>query len=253
MHAVGVDAGEYIHVGESRLAPGCAQGAVNEASWDLTFTQDTPLFTYQALEFLYRWPVPRNKSLAMHPVAKFSGTFSFGGETFEIDGWPGMVGHNWGAEHPEEWIWLHGTFPDEDAWFDGTVVRLKVGGRALPWIANGCLNLDGQQYRVGGPGKPRRPLTTVERTRCVFTMRGADDLTVRGTVEAPADHFVAWRYSDPFGGEHITTNSSVAAMTLDVSRPGREDLRLHVPAGAAYELGSYGEPAGIPVQSFPDP
>jgi hypothetical protein len=252
---VGVDVGEYIHVGESRLGPGSAQGGVNEASWDLSFTQDTPLFTYQALEWLYRWPVPRNKSLAIHPVATFSGRVAFGDDAFDIDGWPGMVGHNWGAEHPEEWIWLHGAgFPDApDAWFDGTVVRLKVGGRALPWIANGCLHLDGRQYRVGGPGKPRKPLTAAERTRCVFTMRGADDLVVRGTVEAPADHFVAWRYSDPFGGEHITTNSSVAAMTLDVSRRGHDDLRLHVPAGAAYELGSYGEPAGIRVQSFPDP
>ena len=26
----------------------------------------------------------------------------------ELDGWRGMVGHNWGAEHAERWIWMHG-------------------------------------------------------------------------------------------------------------------------------------------------
>ncbi len=30
------------------------------------------------------------------------------GERIELDAWPGMVGHNWGAEHAERWIWIHG-------------------------------------------------------------------------------------------------------------------------------------------------
>jgi hypothetical protein len=129
---------------------------------------------------------------------------------------------------------------------------MKLGRFVVPWIANGCLFLDGHRYRVGGPGKPRSPVVEAERTRCVFTMQGPE-LTVRGTVEAASERFVAWRYSDPSDGAHITTNCSVAALTLDVSRPNAQDVRLHLPAGAAYELGSHGQPADIALQSFPDP
>ena len=30
------------------------------------------------------------------------------GREIPVDGWRGMVGHNWGAQHAERWIWLHG-------------------------------------------------------------------------------------------------------------------------------------------------
>lgn len=252
--AVGADAGEYIHVGQSRMALGRADGGANEARWALTFSEETPRFTYQPREWLYRSPVPRTKSLALHPVATFRGHVAFGDQELEIDGWPGMVGHNWGAEHAEEWIWLHGAgFPDAPgAWFDGTIVRVRLGRVIVPWIANGCLHLDGRRHRLRGPAQLQSPVFEAGRTRCTFKMR-SPELTVRGTVGAPADQFVAWRYSDPAGGEHVTTNCSVAAMTLDISRPGGDDLRLHVPAGAAYELGRRGEPAGIPIQPFTDP
>ena len=29
--------------------------------------------------------------------------------TIELAGWPGMIGHNWGSEHAERWVWLEGT------------------------------------------------------------------------------------------------------------------------------------------------
>ena len=28
------------------------------------------------------------------------------GREIEVDRWPGMVGHNWGAEHAERWTWI---------------------------------------------------------------------------------------------------------------------------------------------------
>jgi hypothetical protein len=251
---LGADAGEYIHVAESRMAPGHAIGAANDARWELAFSEDTPLLTYQPLEWLYWAPVPRTKSLAIHPVATFHGRVSLGDKSLEIDGWPGMVGHNWGSEHAERWIWLHGAgfAAAPDAWFDATIVRIRLGRFVVPWIANGGLYLDGRMHRLGGPARLRSPLQHADPTRCVFTMPGAE-MTVRGTVDAPAQQCVAWRYADPAGGEHVTTNSSVAGMTLEVSRPSQGDVRLHLPAGAAYELGRRERPEGITVQPFTDP
>ena len=37
-----------------------------------------------------------------------------------------MVGHNWGAEHAERWIWLHGLTEDGD-WLDAAI------GKVISW------------------------------------------------------------------------------------------------------------------------
>lgn len=251
---LGVEVGEHIHVGESRMGPGYARGSANNASWDVTYSEESAPFTYQARESLYDKRFPRTKSLALRPLSTFHGRVALGDQELAIDGWPGMVGHNWGVEHAEEWIWLHGAgFGDApEAWFDGNIGRLKVGRFTVPWIANACLSLDGHRYRLSGPGRFQSPIVEAERTRCVFTLKGSG-ITVRGSVEAPADRFVAWQYSDPAGGTHITSNCSVAEMRLEVTKHDGSVQRLHIPAGAAYELGRRGQPAEIPVQSFPDP
>jgi hypothetical protein len=251
---LGVEVGEYIHIGESRVGPGWLRGGVNDAEWDLTFTDETELFTYNPNEALYTQPVPRTKSLAIHPYAAFSGRVTFGDEVLEIDNWPGMVGHNWGEEHPHEWIWLQGARFEgvPDAWFDGTIFRLEIDGVVAPWTPNGVLHLDGRTYRVAAQAGAESAIVEAERTRVEFKMGNAD-VSIDGTVEAPAERFVAWQYSDPQGGEHITSNCSVASMTLDVTLADGATQRLFLPAGAAYELGRYGAPSEIPVQSFPDP
>ena len=43
-----------------------------------------------------------------------------------MDGWRGMAGHNWGAQHAERWIWLHGLTADGD-WLDAAIGRVKLG------------------------------------------------------------------------------------------------------------------------------
>lgn len=250
---LGVEVGEHIYVGDSRMGDGFVRGSGNDATWDVTFSRESEPFTYEEREWLYDEPVPRTKSLALRPRETFHGRVAIGDTALDIDGWPGMVGHNWGAEHAEEWVWLHGAGFGEapDAWFDGNIGRLEIDGEILPWVANACLSIEGRRYRLSGPG-PQSPIVEAERTRCEFTLEGSG-ITVRGTVEAPAERFVAWQYSDPAGGEHITTNCSAASMRLEVTLADGAVRHLHLPAGAAYELGRRGRPTEIPVQSFPDP
>lgn len=56
-------------------------------------------------------------------------------------GWPGMAGDNWGEQHAERWIWLHGLgFADRgaDTWFDAAIGRVRLGPVTTPWVANGA-------------------------------------------------------------------------------------------------------------------
>jgi hypothetical protein len=201
-----------------------------------------------------RYTVLKRPGVSLRPLATFSDRVRFGEQTVEIDGWPGMVGHNWGTEHAERWIWVHAAgFPDAPGvWFDVTIGRIRVGRAVLPWIANGALQLERRLYRLGGPAAIRTTAVRETPTRCAFALRGRG-VAVRGEVGAREDLAVAWRYSDPGGGEHKTTNCSVASLALTVRPEAGEERILRIGAGAAYELGAREDPPGIPLQPFPDP
>src|SRR6476661_2581948 len=77
-----------------------------------------------------------------------------GEREIELLDWQGMVGHNWGSEHAERWIWLHGVGFEQapDAWLDVALGRVMIAGAMTPWIANGALSLEGRRLRIGGLG-----------------------------------------------------------------------------------------------------
>jgi hypothetical protein len=224
-----------------------------DASWELSFGSDeAPLF-HLARDWMYRAPVPKTKLLTPYPGARFDGTVRAGEREVTVEGWRGMIGHNWGTQHAERWIWLHGTGFEgaEEAWLDAAIGRIKLGLVTTPWIANGTLFVDGERHRIGGPEKARATRVTETPTRCDFLIPGGD-VTVSGRVESDRKNFVGWVYADPDGPEHNTVNCSIAEMTLTLTGDGRPDRVLHLPAGAAYELGMRETDHGIPLQPFPD-
>jgi hypothetical protein len=173
--------------------------------------------------------------------------------TLALDGWRGMVGHNWGAQHAERWIWLHGVGFEQqpDAWIDVAIGRVRVAGLIAPWVASGALCIDGERHRLGGLGA--RGLLVAERPeRCVLSLPGAGGLLVEAHVKAPPTALAGWRYADPDGGEHDVSNCSIAALTLTVRRPGRPARTLRTAHGAAYELGMREHDHGIPIAPFGD-
>ena len=260
--------GGWIRVADAEIGPGEAEGSlavdgptprrsptVSRASWSLRFGGDNRPAHYLPADWLYEAPLPRTKFVAPFPDAVFDGTVEVDGETIDIAGWPGMIGHNWGTEHAERWIWLEGTgFADSsDTWFDAGAARVKLGRRTSPWVPSGFLSLDGVRHRLGGLGQVRSSRIEETPTGCTFLLPGKD-IVVHGRVEAPREAFVGWVYADPNpkGGEHHTVNCSVADLELTVEQPGRPARRLVLPGGAAYELGMRETDHGIPIQPFGD-
>jgi hypothetical protein len=238
--------GAFIRIGESKFCDGVVRGSVLDARWDLTFEHAEPELRHLPRAWMYK-----------APAASFSGTVTFGDETVELDRWPGMVGHNWGAEHAERWIWMNGASfdgRDSDTWLDIAIGRIKVGPWTTPWIANGVVSLGGERHQIGGIERARGTKIDETPERCVFTLPGKD-MTIRGEVRAPRERFVGWVYADPDGSEHNTVNCSVAELTLEVQRtasPAAAPVRLHSAYGAAYELGMREKDHGMPIQPFPD-
>ena len=72
-------------------------------------------------------------------------------------GWRGTVGHNWGSEHADSWVWLHAAdfSAAPEVWLDLVLARIRVGPARSPWTAMGALSLAGDRIVLGGLG--RRP------------------------------------------------------------------------------------------------
>jgi hypothetical protein len=239
--------GHWIRIGEATIGESAAVGAAEPGiDWELRFEATEPPLFHLPRAWMYRARLPRTKLLSPAPAARFDGRLSVDGREIAVDGWRGMVGHNWGAQHAERWIWLHGLTPD-DAWLDAAIGRVRIGPLVTPWVGNGAISIDGRRHALGGLGVEAREAPD----SCQFLLRGRG-LAVRGTVSAPRERFVGWVYADPDGSEHQTVNCSIADMRLSVERKGRPPLELSVPSGAAYELGMRERDHGMAVQPYPD-
>jgi hypothetical protein len=254
--------GSWIALGgQCEMGPGRARGSCSDARWSLRFASQEPELRHLAPGLLYRLPVPRTKLTSPAPDTSFDGVVELAGRpAIELRGWSGMVGHNWGSEHAERWIWLHGVDFDgaPGAWIDVALGRVRVAGRMTPWVANGALSLDGRRFRIGGLGA--RGLQVAESASgCTLRLAGERGLTVEARVEVPAGSAAGWRYADPDGREHDVINCSIAALELCVQRHDGAGARtLRSAHGGAYELGmrtpsGKGEEAhGVAIAPFAD-
>ncbi|HTZ85297.1 MAG TPA: hypothetical protein VMB05_01385 [Solirubrobacteraceae bacterium] len=254
---------EWIAVGETDesgegavLGAQGARGSCGGASWSLRIEQPEPELRHLPREWLYRTPLPRTKLTSPAPSARFSGTVRLPDRPmFELRDWRGMVGHNWGAEHAERWIWLHGIdFEDAPgAWLDMALGRVKLAGRMTPWIANGAISLDGRRLRLGGLGA-RGLQVSEDASGCTLRLPGEGGLQLSVRASVPEGTAAGWRYGDPEGDSgHDVVNCSIAAIELELTLPGGEAPRtLHSAHGGVYELGMRERDHGVPIAPFED-
>src|SRR6185312_7576816 len=180
-------AGSWIRVADAEIGPGEARGSADPgglaATWSLRFTGDFEPCRYLPADWLYEAPLPRTKFVAPVPDAVFEGTLEVAGRSLEISGWPGMIGHNWGTEHAERWVWLEGTgFADSaGTWFDAGAAKVRLGSRVSPWVPSGMLALDGVRHRLGGLGAIRSSSIEESADGCSFVLPGKN-IVVRGSV-----------------------------------------------------------------------
>ena len=89
--------GSWVRIGEASIGDGAAVGEAEAGvAWDIRFEAgESPLF-HLPRDWMYRARLPRTKLLSPAPAARFDGRLSVDGREIAVEGWRGMVGHNWG-------------------------------------------------------------------------------------------------------------------------------------------------------------
>jgi hypothetical protein len=245
-----------VVVGDASQGPGGTRGRLAvaglAATWEVEFISRAPSLEHLSPGWLYRSPVPRTKATSPVPDFEARGALVIDGTEIIVDGWTGMVGHNWGTEHADTWCWLRagGLGPDGDGWLDAVLARVRVGPVRSPWTGFGVLaGADGRRERLGGLIR-RGASVGIRPDGAEVVLTGAHlRVTTRATISLPTT--VGWMYADPAGGVHEVVNSSVAAMSVDVERDGHS--RQWTPqCRGVVEIGASRRAWEVPLQPFAD-
>ena len=219
------------------LSADAAHGRVESGgraiAYDLTIASlEAPLVHFQKA-WMYEGGFPKQKIVSPIPNARISGSVVVRrvdhaarppegrpeGDTWTLDAWPGMVGHNWGAGNSESYAWGHcNAWDDEDdVVFEGFSARVRAGGVLLPTTTALCLRHHGTSYMLGRHRRLRRSLLPEPRRHRLLLPElearpGRDHGSPRGA--RPADPALGARCA---GARHAG------------SPPRRPDVRMRRP------------------------
>ena len=199
---------------------------------------------------LYRSPLPRTKLEATVPDGQVTGLLEVGDRKVSVSGWRGTVGHNWGSEHADSWVWLHaeGFGGAPEAWLDLVLARIRVGPATSPWTAMGALGLGGTRIVLGGLG--RRPKVSASPGLLTADIP-SPAARLRLSVAAGDDATVAVPYTDPRGTSRTVSHAALASVELSLHRRGGRELSLSTSRGV-YEYGTRQEMPGVLPQPLPE-
>jgi hypothetical protein len=233
---LGAETETWARIDGAEIGPGRARGALDDVAWELEWRSEAAELGYLPKSWLYDRSWPRSNGAALVPAATFEGGLEIAGERIDLDGWRGMVGHNWGADHADRWIWAHVTGlgeRDEEGWLDMALARARVGRLLTPWLPSGAIQVDGVRKRIGlGPGT-RGLRVDIEGERILIELPNLAKGGLKLEARMPAQNTVNWDYATPSGGNRDARNCSIASGTIELGEePAIEiDGRLVVEVG----------------------
>ncbi|HEY1693576.1 MAG TPA: hypothetical protein VGG39_15515 [Polyangiaceae bacterium] len=188
--------------------------------------REGPLVHFPA-RWMYERGFPRQKIVSPIPNARMRGRVEVQGETWDVDGWPGMVGHNWGAGNSESYAWGHCNAWDDgdDVVFEGFSARVRAGGVLLPPSTALCLRHHGTSYLLTGLASLLTNRGSISPRRWRFHGSGPR-VSIDGEMWADTDDLVGLFYPNPDGTTCYCLNSKLAHAEVTVRIEGRAPRTL---------------------------
>ena len=221
-----------------------------KVEWDMSLASDGMPIVHFPHPWMYEGKFPSTKIVSPFPDLRATGSLTVNGERWDIDRWPGLLGHNWGPRHTPLYAWGHcnvWTHEDgrelNDLVFEGTSASIKAGPVLSPLVTLLCLRWRGVRYNLNstldlltnhGELTPRR-----------WGFHGEDrHVSLQGELWASTDDFVGLFYENPAGPPTHCLNSKLAQARLEIEVRGRAPF-VAVSRAAALEIGTTDPTHGV--------
>ena len=214
-------------------------------AWNLELDGEARAFVPYPLESMYTGAFPKSKTLTPYPDLRLSGETVVNGERWDISGWRGMQGHNWGRGHADLYAWCHVNTWDSDAELivEAMSGRVRVGPVMTPILTVVCARFRGVDYLWNGPIEMARAHGDIGLRRYSFTAE-AQRARIEGLFEVDTGDMVGLYYPNPDGPMTYCLNSKLARAHVRLEVRGRPPVALNSRA-AALEIGTRDDDHGV--------
>jgi hypothetical protein len=232
-----------------RMRPGETHGRIarreHAIRWDLRFEGEARPFIPFPHPAMYRGKFPKSKTLTPYPDLVFSGEVEVDGERWDLSGWRGMQGHNWGRGHADLYAWCHVNSWESEAELvvEALSGRVRVGPVLTPLVTIVCARFRGVTYTWNGPLEIARAHGDVGLRRYSFSAENRA-ARIEGSFEAETDDMVGLYYPNPDGPMTYCLNSKLARAHVRFEASGRPPVVVKSRA-AALEIGTRDAEHGV--------
>jgi hypothetical protein len=249
---------QFSRAGIAIAVDGCAlsrEGARGEVAsgdrriaYDLVFSSPSPPMIHFPARWMYDGPLPSSKIASPIPDMRVKGSVTVCGERWDVDGWPGLLGHNWGRSNAYLYGWGHcnawdDVEPDEAPVFEGFSGRVKIGPAITPLTTILCMWYRGVRYELNAPRDLLRNRGEITLRRWRFS--GESRLArIDGEMFGTTDDFVGLYYANPGGRVTHCLNTKLASARIELTIRGRAP-RLLTSRAAALEIGTHDPSHGV--------
>lgn len=167
-------------------------------------------------------------------------------EPWSIDGWPAMVGHQWGSALPRFYAWAHcNTWEGEDDLvLEAATSRVRMGPVLLsPMLTAVFVRWRGRRFDLNARelfGKNRGSVS-MRRFEVSAETR---ELEVRAELAAETDDFVGLHLPNPSGAMTYLLDTKLARVRVELILPGESPVVVTSRAGAL-EIGTRDRDHGV--------
>jgi len=240
--------GARISVGDWLLElseRGQARGTMpsGDVRFDLSFSPGkgavaAPLSIFPS-RALREGPFPRSKLLTPFPWLIFGGAIEVFGERWDVTGWNGMQGHNWGREHAFEYAWGQCFFPAAggapEAMVEGFTGRIKLAGRPTPQLSAMVVRRGTRTYTFATVFDYWRQEAHVSSDRWTLSLSSADG-HARLRMDVADRPLACLGYANPDRSLAYCFNTKLADVHLEVRPRGGDAFICVSPHGGALEF-----------------
>jgi hypothetical protein len=205
---------------------------------------EPPLLLYPAA-WMYEGPLPAQKVTSPVPNARISGRVEVGREHWALEGWPGMIGHNWGHRHADVYAWSQCNSWDdgEDMVLEGVSARVGTTALWAPTATVACVRYRGTSYALNKFASVARSSAEITPRRWSFRTRSGK-VALTAEIWADTDDFVGLFYPNPDGTMCHCLNSSLARAEVTLRLDGQAPRTLRS-SRAALEIGTRNPDHGV--------